>query len=130
MLLGLRIRALGWGLPECLVAAAISVTVVVLAANYPLMAMFDGDGATIRSILRSRRVRWDDVVAIRRTGRRGSPTGHRRPRGGLLLVTGKGTVLACDARMSPDVVDRLASLLQGVSAALADSLRSEAPIGR
>lgn len=126
VLLVVRVGELGWGVPEVLAAIATFSALLVLAANYPLVTVFDVEGARIRTLLRARTVGWNEVLAIRRTrGRRtAGPSGGRTARGGLLLVTSDGGVLATDRRMTPAVVEGLARLLDGVSPALADSLRS------
>lgn len=126
VLLVVRVGELGWGVLEVLVACATLSGLVVIAASYPLVTVFDVEGARIRTVLRARTVGWNDVLAIRRTrGRRtAGPSGARTARGGLLLVTSQGAVLATDRRMSLVVVEGLARLLDGVSPALAESLRS------
>jgi len=132
VLVVVRVGELGWSVLEVLVACATLSALVVLAANYPLVTVFDAEGARIRTVLRARTVGWNEVLAIRRTrGRRtAGPSGARTARGGLLLVTSKGGVLATDRRMPLVVVEGLVHLLDGVSPALADSLRSVPPDAR
>ncbi len=131
-LLVIRVRELGWGVVEAVLGIATMASLALLAANYPLRTVFDGEEVRIRTAARTRRIRWDEVISVRRTRGRQSRASSGIPpvRGGLVLVTSRGAVLASDRRESPDFNEDLATLLDGVSPALADSVRSAPRAGR
>jgi hypothetical protein len=131
-LLIVRVTELGLGVLEVVLGCASLAGAAMLVGNYPLRTVFDGEGVHIRTPSRARRVRWDEVLSVRRT--RGwrvvSSTGHRTSRGGIVLITPRGSMLASDRPESAELTERLALLLDGVSPALADSVRSASPVAR
>lgn len=107
-----------------------SVLFVYLAWSYPLSSEVSAHSVVIRSLLRRRRIAWEEIVAIRRTRgplRRCEINGRRRLRpspGALLLVVeGRRSVLLSGQPESHEANRLLAELVSQASPALAEALR-------
>lgn len=126
LVLAVRIHDLGWGALEVVLGCATFVSLALMAATYPLRTVFDAEGVRIRTPVRTRVIPWLEVQSVRRTRGRQVVTssGLRAMRGGLVLVTRRGTVLVTDRCDSAEFAEQLATMLDRVSPALADSIRS------
>jgi hypothetical protein len=101
-----------------------------LGWSYPLVTEVDSQSILVRSLFRRRRVRWEDVVAMRRTRgplRRQDVSGRRRLRpspGALIVVLENSRSILLSGHSESQSVNRLlAGLVSQVSPALGDALR-------
>lgn len=99
-------------------------------ATYPLRSVVTPSTVTVRALLRTRVIEWDDVLAVRRTRgplRRSVVEGRRHyrlnPGAVMVVLEGGKSILLVGQTETAEVNRALVAVVAQASPALADSLR-------